>query len=336
MYKVSILVPVYGVEQYIERCSRSLFEQTYPRIEFVFVDDCSPDQSVSVLNSVINDYPERANDIRIIRHDKNRGLAASRNTAIFAAHGSFVIHVDSDDWLEPNAVQVLVNKQLETDADIVSGSAYMHTRDGVEELFEPVYQNKEEMVLQQLKLSWDHVIWRRLIRRSLYIDNGIECIEGCDMAEDRYQMALLSFCANSFSRIDEFVYNYEKRNEGSITAQGEGEKYVRRGFQYLSNWIGIKDFYHKKNELFYNEAAKQTVLYSQNVLDCVLKYDGYSGFRQIVSIIDRFDKESLSLIGWKTKGVKGALLHCYPFMKLRSFCKRASRVLKKTISRICH
>ena len=329
MYKVSILVPVYGVEQYIERCSRSLFEQTYPCIEFVFVDDCSPDKSVSVLNRVINDYPERSNDIRILRHDKNCGLAASRNTALFAAQGSFVFYVDSDDWLEPDAVQVLVKKQLETDADIVSGSAYMHTHDGVEELFEPIFQNKEEMVLQQLKYSWDHVIWRRLIRRSLFIDNGIKCIDGCDMAEDRYLMALLSFYANSFCRIDEFVYNYEKRNEGSITAQGGGKKYVRRGFQYLTNWIGIKDFFYKKNELFYDEAAKQTVLYSQNVLDCVLKYDGYSGFRHIVSIIDCFDKEYLSLIGWETKGVKGILLHCYPFMKLRSFFKRANRVLKK-------
>ena len=336
MYKVSILVPVYGVEQYIERCSRSLFEQAYSCIEYVFVDDCSPDNSISVLKSVIQEYPERAKNTRILRHDKNRGLAASRNTAISAANGLFVIHVDSDDWLEPNAVQLLVNKQIETGADIVSGSAYMHTRNGVEELYEPVYQNKEEMVLQQLKYSWDHVIWRRLIRRSLYTDNGIECLDGCDMAEDRYQMALLSFYANSFSRIDEYVYNYEKRNEGSIMSQRGGERIVRKGFQYLSNWIGITDFYFGKNEVFYNEAAKQTVLYSQNVLDWVLKFDGYSGFRHLVSVIDRLDKEYFPLIGWEIKGIKGALLHCYPFMKFRSFKKRANRVLKKTISRINH
>lgn len=336
MLKVSILVPVYGVEQFIERCSRSLFEQTYSCLEYVFVDDCSPDNSILILNKIINEYPERATNTRILRHDKNRGLAASRNTAISAACGTFVIHVDSDDWLEPNAVQLLVDKQLETGADIVSGSAYMHTRSGIEDLYEPVYQDKEEMVLQQLKYSWDHVIWRRLIRRSLYLDYGIKCLDGCDMAEDRYQMALLSFYANSFSRIDEFVYNYEKRNEGSIMAQRGGERIVRKGFQYLSNWIGIKDFFFGKNALFYKEAAKQTVLYSQNVLDWVLKFDGYSAFHHIVSIIDRLDKEYFPLIGWEIKGVKGALLHCYPFMKICSINKRANRVLKKKIKRICH
>ena len=116
---VSILIPVYQVEDYIERCARSAFEQTYQNLEFVFVDDGSTDSSIYVLKSVINDYPDLKDHIRIIRHPENRGLAAARNTAIKSCHGDFVMHVDSDDWLEPDAAELLVRRQQETEADII-------------------------------------------------------------------------------------------------------------------------------------------------------------------------------------------------------------------------
>ena len=100
MYLVSILVPVYKVEDYIERCARSLFEQTYSNLEFIFVDDCSPDDSVEILGRIMDDYPARKEAVRIIRHNHNRGSAASRNTALDNGSGEFVFAVDSDDWLE--------------------------------------------------------------------------------------------------------------------------------------------------------------------------------------------------------------------------------------------
>ena len=75
---VSILVPVYGVEQYIERCARSMFEQTYPNLEYVFVNDCTPDLSMEVLHKVMMDYPQRKDAVHAINHDRNRGLAAAR------------------------------------------------------------------------------------------------------------------------------------------------------------------------------------------------------------------------------------------------------------------
>ena len=94
MITISILIPVYKVEQYIEKCAISLFEQTYSDIEYVFVDDCSPDSSIQCLKSVIEKYPQRSKNIKIIRHERNRGLAAARNTAItffFIHFSSFLI-----------------------------------------------------------------------------------------------------------------------------------------------------------------------------------------------------------------------------------------------------
>lgn len=113
-YTVSILVPVYSVEKYIERCARSIFEQTYQNLDIVFVDDCTPDKSIEILRRVLDDYPERKAQTRIIRHEHNQGLAAARNTAVAAATGTFLTHVDSDDWLELDAVEELVKKQVET------------------------------------------------------------------------------------------------------------------------------------------------------------------------------------------------------------------------------
>lgn len=78
MPKVSIIVPVYGVEKYIERCCRSLFEQTLDDIEYLFIDDCSPDRSIEILKKVLDEYPHRKNQVHIHRMGKNSGQAAVR------------------------------------------------------------------------------------------------------------------------------------------------------------------------------------------------------------------------------------------------------------------
>ncbi len=109
---VSILVPVYGVEKHIERCAKSLFDQTYSNLEFIFVNDTSPDKSVLMLQSVIKKYPKKNKHITIFHHTKNLGLAATRNTLIANCSGEFVFHVDSDDWLEPNTIELFVKKQI--------------------------------------------------------------------------------------------------------------------------------------------------------------------------------------------------------------------------------
>ena len=83
--KISVLVPIYGVADYIEECLVSLFEQTYQDLEYIFVDDCSPDNSLQILEGVILRYPERQQQVHVIHHEYNRGLGAARATALAAA-----------------------------------------------------------------------------------------------------------------------------------------------------------------------------------------------------------------------------------------------------------
>jgi len=97
---VSVIVPIYNVEGYIEKCVRTLFEQTYQNIEYIFVDDCSPDNSVNILEIVLEEYPDRKNQVHIVRHEINKGSASSRNTGLDLVNGEYIMFADSDDYTD--------------------------------------------------------------------------------------------------------------------------------------------------------------------------------------------------------------------------------------------
>lgn len=219
MYQVSILVPIYEVEKYIERCARSLFEQTYDNLEYIFVDDCTPDKSIDILKQVMEDYPNRKNQVRIIKHERNRGLAAARNTALDAAQGSFLSHVDSDDYLDRDAIRLLVEKQEETGADIVSGNYYIIQPKRVKKAYEPEYRDQHEMLLKEISyLNTTHHIWRRLISSRLYRDHHVRVKEGVNFMEDWQQIAILVYYAKVVARIDGHIYYYDCTNSSSYVS----------------------------------------------------------------------------------------------------------------------
>lgn len=106
--KISVIIPIYNVERFITRCAISLMKQTLKEdVEFIFVDDATPDRSIDLLQEVINQYPERRNQVRLIRHAKNKGLPAARNSGLKVAVGEYIFHCDSDDWLELDMLETL-------------------------------------------------------------------------------------------------------------------------------------------------------------------------------------------------------------------------------------
>ena len=119
MPKVSVIIPVYGVKKYIERCARSLFEQTLDDIEYIFVDDSTPDNSISILRKVLSEYPNREKQVKILHHEKNKGLAQARQTGLKIASGEYIAHCDSDDWVDVHMYEEMYNKAIEEDADVV-------------------------------------------------------------------------------------------------------------------------------------------------------------------------------------------------------------------------
>ena len=117
--KVSIVIPVYNVEKYIERCVRTLFAQTLDDLEYIFVDDCSPDNSIDVMLKVLEEYPVRKPQVKLIRHEINQGVSQSRQDGVEAATGEYIIHCDPDDWVELDMYEQLYTKAKETNADLV-------------------------------------------------------------------------------------------------------------------------------------------------------------------------------------------------------------------------
>lgn len=215
---VSILVPVYGVEKYIERCAVSLLEQTYRNLEIIFIDDCGKDNSIGILKDVIERYPKRKSFVKIIRHDHNRGLAAARNTAVAAANGDFVMHVDSDDWVEKDIVEKCVDRQQATGADLVmvDFTTIFHTTKVNEDW--PEVKDNKDLCIHQLRSEQRWCIWATLIRRDLYVSHAIEVREGCNMGEDFHTSPRLSYFANNgIAYVHEHLLLHDRRNENSYT-----------------------------------------------------------------------------------------------------------------------
>lgn len=117
--KVSVVIPVYKAEAYIEKCAKCLFEQTYEDLELIFVNDATPDNSIDRLKETLNSYPNRKAQVKIIRHEVNRGLIAARKTGMSVATGSVIGHCDSDDWVDKDFYEKLVAKMEKSGADIV-------------------------------------------------------------------------------------------------------------------------------------------------------------------------------------------------------------------------
>ena len=150
--KVSVLVPVYGVEKYIERCAVSLFEQTYENLEYIFVDDCSPDNSIEILENVLERYPHRKEQTTIIQLEENGGLGNARKVSFKKATGEYVTFVDSDDFVSERMIELLVSKAQETGADITDGAYSYYTDGGVEEQVLPS-QDSQPVYLKKLLLQ---------------------------------------------------------------------------------------------------------------------------------------------------------------------------------------
>ena len=105
MTKVSAIIPVYNVSSFIRKSVKSLMGQTLQDVEFIFVDDSTPDDSIEILEGELKNYPHRTGQVRIIHHQQNKGLPSARNTGLKAATGEYVYHCDSDDWMEPEMLE---------------------------------------------------------------------------------------------------------------------------------------------------------------------------------------------------------------------------------------
>lgn len=209
--KVSVIIPVYRVEKFIEKCAASLFSQTLDDVEFIFVDDASPDNSMAVLEKCIQQYPQRKAQIRMLTHKENKGLSAARNTGLAVASGEYVFHCDSDDFVEPDMLETLYDEAKKKDADIVWCDWYLSFEHNERYMKQPDYATPMEALKAMLAGLMKFNVWNKLVRRRLYVDNQIAFPAGYAMGEDMTMMLLFAV-AGRVAYIPQAFYHYVKLN----------------------------------------------------------------------------------------------------------------------------
>lgn len=285
--KVSICVPVYGVEKFIERCVVSLFEQSYKDIEYIFVDDCSKDKSVEVINEVAKKYPQRIDSIKIIHHKKNRGLAAARNTAVFEATGDIIMHVDSDDYIAIDAVSDIVSMFLQTNADIVYFD-YVSVENN-EKVYhrQPDIINPKDKTISLLSKNYSVGVVLASYKRSLYVNYGIKESEGVNFSEDFHTSPRLSYYASRIAILHKPLYYYICMNAESYTATFSES----HASQLMKSIDILKDFFSDKEQEYIIQLYESELYSITQLLNQIVRSDGgkklFEKYKNRARLIDK-------------------------------------------------
>ena len=227
--KVSIIIPVYNVQEYITRCMDSVCQQTFQDIECILVDDCGKDDSVKLAEDYIQKYTGAVRFV-MLHHEHNKGLSGARNTGIKAATGDFLYFLDSDDLITPDCIETLLRlAEKYPKADFVQGNILGNDDQMSSYAFEdtvPEYcDNKEEL----MHLMLHEVItsaWNRLIRRSFLLEHELFFPEGI-IHEDMYWTYFLTKYTKAAAYCTKGVYHYFI-HEGSIMTSVSKEMMKKR------------------------------------------------------------------------------------------------------------
>lgn len=275
--KVSIIIPVYNVAPYIEMCLDSVISQTYKgEIECILVDDCGTDDSVAICEKVISKYNGPIS-FRIIHHEHNRGLSAARNTGIEASSGDWLYFLDSDDWIIPECIELMVDcLKKYPDSEMVFAGA--KSSDGSFEYMMnyenkdlPPYSNNPVWIKRAMLFNVLNVTaWNKLVSKQLITQNKCYFAEGY-IHEDEIWNFLLPRYLNKISICKHNTYQYLIRGNSIMTCESDAIRFKNRAIQ-LKEQINIvpsinKSFYLQKlwQELITlyrkasNEESKQVI-----------------------------------------------------------------------------
>jgi glycosyltransferase involved in cell wall biosynthesis len=189
-------------------------EQTLEDVEFLFVDDASPDGSMEIVKRVVAEYNRT---VRFLVHEKNKGLPTARNTGLEAATGEYIYHCDSDDWPELTLLEKMVTAAEKADADFVYCDFFLSFSDKERYMRQTSYSDSMEMLEKGFLAGMTkYNVWNKLVRRKLYIDNGLRFPDGHTNGEDLLMVKAIRM-ANKVAYVPEALYHYNRTNENAIT-----------------------------------------------------------------------------------------------------------------------
>ena len=312
---VSIIIPIYKVEPYIERCIQSVLRQTYRDLEVILVDDCTPDRSMEMAKACIEQSP-LSKDLQIVylRHEQNGGLSVARNTGMEAATGEYVMFIDSDDHITDDCVETLVKPLENYPYDMVAADYELH-QNGLCYALPPLNIQGEVMGTENiaenlLKDNLYCMVWNKLYKTTYIRDNKIRFQERLPN-EDELWTALIACTAKSMYAVQKKTYHYELR-EGSLMTSKEREPY----FQTLIRIL----------QCFYNHAEQQSPVLDSEAMMLVEK----RWIREIIKYAPKtipsydlyYDIRQCDSRSWNTKlkthrSVKNIVLHIDQYLPVK-------------------
>ena len=242
-YKISLIAPIYGVEPYIRQFAESALGQTYDDIQFIFVNDGTKDNSMAILDALIEERFAHLRPRITIINKENGGLPSARKSGLEVAEGEYILFADSDDWLELNAVERVMALAERTDADIVYFDLVKEYGGGKQSV------KHERTYTAENRLRWIENMFNyrsfgytvtKCFRRKLYTDNKI-VFPKLGMHEDICLMAQIIFYAQSIAQLPEPLYHYRKDNPAAMCSQKRSVRHIASSRNMMGVVEAFKD-----------------------------------------------------------------------------------------------
>lgn len=274
MPKISVIVPFYNVEKYIEKCLETLVNQTLEDIEIILVNDGSKDKSDVVAKKFLNKYPEKI----IYLEKENGGLSDARNFGISYARGEYVAFLDSDDYVEYDMYEKMYRVAQKENSDMVECDFYWEYQNKIKEDIGEIYNNKLEM-LEKIRV----VAWNKLIKNEVLQKSKVQFPKGYRYEDVEFTYKLIPYL-EKVSFVKEPFIHYVQRSNSISNSQNEKNKDI---FEVLEHVI---DYYKEKG--IYNEYKSQLEYIYTRYLLC-------SSFLRIVKIKDKEIRKKLLNMTWE-------------------------------------
>ncbi|MEN5058409.1 glycosyltransferase family 2 protein [Sphingobacterium kitahiroshimense] len=267
-YAVSIIVPIYKVENLVERCARFLFEQTLMAVEYIFIDDCGGDQSTQLIKKVLQSYPHREAHVRFLQNEQNSGSAKSRNIGLASARGRYIAFCDGDDWLEQHALEKMFVFASGEDHDVIWTDFYFDYVDSAVLRKQEVHPSPETCIRALLTENMHGALWNKLYKRSLFERYAIRFTDGADLWEDLCLNIQFFHHAASLAYLPTAFYHYEQSADQSIsrTLNEKGLRDMTCNVAVITDFLQAQAGEQYAQELLILKlAAKQTLLFSHDM-----------------------------------------------------------------------
>ena len=233
---VTYIIPIYNASDYIVKSVRSLLEQSYRNIEYIFINDCSLDDSEIKLRRTIEEFPERYDNIKIITNEQNLGSATSRNIGLDTAQGEYVMFADSDDWISMDYVESMVRQIDSGSYDIVYCDYFESYNNHDNRISQAYGQDNIECIRAMLGRGMHGSTCNKIYRRSFLLASKQRFIDGADLFEDVSWNIRLFVCTKQISYLSQAFYHYVQYNNNSIIkSMSSTEKKRNRALQRIEN-----------------------------------------------------------------------------------------------------